>query len=287
MQAGPESPARNRQKAEQGDPETMPRRDPKKMSNHDLYEDSVQCPEADVQAIDRFYREINGRHPRVIKEDFCGTAAICAEWVRKRRSNSAVGVDLDRSTLEWGRKRHIEPLGIDADRVRLVLDDVRHVRSPRVDAVAALNFSYSTFKTRDELRGYFRAARRSLAPGGILVLDIFGGSEAQSLETEEKSKRNYTYIWDQVRFDPVTHETLFHIHFRFRDGTMRRRAFTYDWRLWTIPEVRELLAEAGFTWSRVYWEGTDRGTGGGNGVFRRVERAETTPGWIAYVTAGG
>ncbi len=257
------------------------------MCNHELYENSVQCPEADVQAIDRFYREVNGRHPRVMKEDFCGTAAICAEWVRRRRSNFAVGVDLDRSTLEWGRTRHIEPLGPDANRVRLILNDVRHVRSPRVDVVAALNFSYSAFKTREELRGYFRAARRSLTHDGILVLDIFGGSDAQSLETEEKPKRNYTYIWDQVRFDPVTHETLFHIHFRFRNGTMRRRAFTYDWRLWTIPEVREILAEAGFKWSRVYWEGTDRSTGEGNGVFRRVERAETTPGWIAYITAGG
>jgi SAM-dependent methyltransferase len=266
--------------------ERMAKKKPKKMNKHELYEESVQCPEADVQAFDRFYKEVNGRHPRSMKEDFCGTAAICAEWVKRRKSNIAIGVDLDRPTLDWGIKRHIKPLGPDAERVRLILDDVRNVQNPKVDVVAALNFSYFGFKTREALRDYFSKARKGLAPDGILVLDIFGGTESQSLDKEEKPKKGYTYIWDQARFDPITHETLFYIHFRFKDGSTRRRAFTYDWRLWTIPEVREILAEAGYRWSRVYWEGTDHDTGDGNGVFRRVERAVSSPGWIAYITAG-
>ena len=31
-------------------------------------------------------------------------------------------------------------------------------------------------------------------------------------------------------------------------------AFTYEWRLWAIPEVLEMLKEAGYAKSRVYWE---------------------------------
>ena len=47
-----------------------------------------------------------------------------------------------------------------------------------------------------------------------------------------------------------------------------------------------VLADAGFARSVVYWEGTDRRTRKGNGVFRRTSRTETCPSWIAYIVAG-
>jgi hypothetical protein len=147
------------------------------------------------------------------------------------------------------------------------------------------NFSYFVFKTREELRGYFRGVRASLASEGMLFLDIFGGWEAHSLDTEEKDLDDFTYVWDQVRYDPITHDTRFYIHFEFPDGTRMPRAFTYDWRFWTIPEVREILKEAGFEGTEVYWEGTERDTGDGNGVFRRAERTQNCAGWIAYIVA--
>ena len=64
-----------------------------------------------------------------------------------------------------------------------------------------------------------------------------------------------------------------------------RRAFTYDWRHWTIPEVREALLEAGFSRVDIYWEGTDRATGKGNDVYTVRKTAEPDPGWIAYLVA--
>ena len=75
----------------------------------------------------------------------------------------------------------------------------------------------------------------------------------------------------------------FCIHFRFKDGSALSRAFQYDWRLWTLPEIRELLIEAGFERADVYWEGTDKETGEGTDVYRRREHAESDPAWIAYV----
>ena len=48
-----------------------------------------------------------------------------------------------------------------------------------------------------------------------------------------------------------------HIHFEFTNGSRLKRAFTYEWRLWTLPEIRELLGEAGFSRSTVYWEDRD------------------------------
>jgi SAM-dependent methyltransferase len=253
---------------------------------HHLYEASVQCPEADVRFFDRIYREWNGTLPRSLREDFCGTAAIAAEWVRSRPENTAVGVDLHGPTLEWGRRVHIKPLGEAGSRLRILQADVRSVRRPESDLIAALNFSYFVFHTRKDLLRYFTTARTALAPRGLFILDIFGGWEAQALTTEKKRKRGFTYLWEQARFDPITNLTRFYIHFRFPDGTMMKRAFTYDWRLWTIPEIREVLQEAGFRRTRVYWEGTDHATGGGTGVFRRAERAVSTPGWVAYIVAG-
>jgi len=238
-----------------------------------------------VQFFHRVYRERNHRRPLLLREDFCGTAAIAAEWVRQDPQARALGVDLHAPTLRWGLEHNLAPLGPAAARVRLIEGDVRQVRRPAADVIAALNFSYFVFPTRAQLRSYFRSVRRSLTPGGLFVLDIFGGWEAQALTTETRRRGGFTYIWEQVSFDPLSHRVRFHIHFRLRGGRELRRAFTYDWRFWTIPEVRELLHEAGFGSAEVYWEGTERGTGKGNGVFRRIRKASSCPGWIAYIVA--
>jgi hypothetical protein len=62
-----------------------------------------------------------------------------------------------------------------------------------------------------------------------------------------------------------------------------RNAFLYDWRLWTLPELRELMYEAGFANVHVLWEGTDRKTRKGNGIFRRVDHGGNEKAWVAYV----
>jgi len=254
---------------------------------HWLYQEAVQSPEVHVAFFDRVYRRRNGRLPRLLKEDFCGTALLCAQWVKTRRDNAAVGVDLDADTLAWGRRHNVAPLEPEArTRVQLVRDDVRRVTRPRVDVVAALNFSYFEFKTRDALREYFAVARRSLRPGGVLVLDMYGGWEAQMGTTDKTRNRGFTYIWEQASYDPITHLTRFFIHFKhYASGRTIKRAFEYNWRQWTIPEVRELLSEAGFTGVDVYWEGFEKDTGEGNGIFTLARRAENCPGWIALLVA--
>ncbi|MBK8230920.1 MAG: class I SAM-dependent methyltransferase [Candidatus Eisenbacteria bacterium] len=261
-------------------PEEPPLRD-----RHRLYQLSVQCPEADVKFFTRIFRTLRGRIPLSLKEDFCGTAHLSGEWVRSLPERTAVGVDLDQPTLDWGRRYNLAKLGAAADRVTLIKDDVRHVREPRVDLVAAMNFSYFVFKQREELRGYFSSVKDSLKRDGVCIVDIFGGWEAQQLTTETKKLDGFRYQWQQAHFDPITHDTTFFIHFRFPDGSMIKRAFRYDWRFWTVPEVRELLAEAGFAHTEVYWEGTERDTGEGNGGFKPARQAKSCAGWIAYILA--
>jgi SAM-dependent methyltransferase len=257
---------------------------------HALYERAVQCAEAEVSFVNRVYTRLRGRPPRRLREDFCGTAAVCCEWVRKNPRNSAVGLDLDQPTLDWGREHNLAKLSpAQAARVELLRRDVLAPGDAiGMDAILAMNFSYWIFKERETLRRYFASVRRSLASKGIFCLDIYGGWEILKEQKDRRqigTKRSgFLYVWDQALTDPISHETLCHIHFRLRDGSWMRKAFTYDWRAWTIPEVRELLAEAGFKRSTVYWEGDDD-DGGGNGIFRPVKRAENCPSFIAYIVA--
>jgi hypothetical protein len=62
------------------------------------------------------------------------------------------------------------------------------------------------------------------------------------------------------------------------------KAFRYDWRLWILPEVQDLLQESGFSKVTVYWQGWDE-DGEPDGEFKPAERADADAGWICYLTA--
>lgn len=252
---------------------------------HDLYEQAVQAVDAEVEFLDETFRDLRGRDAISFREDFCGTASAACEWVRSRRDRYAIGVDNEPSVLEWGRKHRVGQLRKkDRPRVELLLDDVRTVETEPVDIVGAFNFSYYLFKTRDELRAYFSSVRETLNDDGIFFLDAFGGPEGISVQKEKTKLDGFTYIWDQAHFEPVTGRMVCHIHFKFPDGSKIKRAFTYDWRMWTLPEIRELLLEAGFRTARVYWEGEDE-DGEGNGEYTESETGDPDPAWVSYIVA--
>ena len=250
-----------------------------------LYLESVQEPDHEVSFMNRVYRSAYGSRPEILREDFCGTFAVCCSWVKSKSSRQAIGVDIDPEPLTWGREKILSTIGPKAQaRVQLLQEDVRSVQGPKADVLAAQNFSFCIFKTRQDLGTYFRAAYQNLKRKGVFVLDIMGGPETFEEDHEDVHKhKGFKYVWDQHRFDPITHHCTYFIHFRFKDGSTLNRAFQYDWRLWTLPEIRELLIEAGFERADVYWEDTDKETGEGTDVYRRREHAESDPAWIAYV----
>jgi SAM-dependent methyltransferase len=253
---------------------------------HDLYENSVQEPEADNDLIDQVWKELKGRLPSSIREDFCGTAACAVEWVKRRPDNTAIAIDLDPSVLEWGRKRLPRRLTVkQRSRLTLIQADVTTVETKQVDSVLAMNFSYYLFKTRPTLLAYFKRALKAIRPGGMMLLDAYGGSDSFLEMEEERDLDGFTYVWDQAHYNPINGDAINHIHYEFPDGTKMKRAFTYDWRLWTLPEIQELLLEAGFKKVNVYWEGVDEKTGEGDGDFKLSTRGDACEGWIAYIAA--
>jgi hypothetical protein len=153
-----------------------------------------------------------------------------------------------------------------------------------------MNFSYWCFKDRATLLRYFTLAHRTLAADGINFLDHYGGPDAIRELKERRpvgrknSKKAFTYIWDQASFNSITNESLCHIHFRLSDGSRLDKAFTYDWRVWSVPELRDILREAGFSKTTVYWEGDDA-KGGGDGEFTASEKGEACPSFVVYISA--
>ena len=252
---------------------------------HELYEKSVQNVEHEVEFLQSTFKNIRGRTAHLFREDFCGTASASCEWVRQGGDYQAIGVDIDPAVLEWGRQNRVSRLSAaDQARVGLIEGDVMSADTPPVDLMAAFNFSFFIFDTRDKLRAYFERAYAALKDDGVFFVDLFGGPEAQE-ETKEKTKyKRFTYIWHQAEFHPVTNYIRCHIHFRFKDGSKIKKAFTYEWRLWSAPEIREVLAEAGFRKSTLYWEGEDE-DGEGNGEFTPDEKGEADLAWIAYIVA--
>jgi SAM-dependent methyltransferase len=252
---------------------------------HELYEEAVQAVDGEIEYLVDTFKNLRGRDAISFREDFCGTASACCEWVRTDPRRHAVGVDIDESVLEWGRANRVGRLPeVDRARVKLLNDDVMNVVTEPVDVAVAFNFSYFFFKTRDQLRTYFARVREALKDDGLFFLDVFGGSEALVVQKEKTKFDDFTYVWDQAEIEPVTNRMVCHIHFKFPDGSKLKKAFSYEWRLWSIPELRELLDEAGYSKVRVYWEGEDE-DGEANGEFTETATGEPDPAWVAYIVA--
>ncbi|MFS4460955.1 class I SAM-dependent methyltransferase [Bdellovibrio sp. HCB2-146] len=249
---------------------------------YDLYRRAVQSAENDVQFLRDTYKELKGKSARVFREDFCGTFALSTEWIKLNPRHEAIGVDLDPEPMAYGKSHYFSKLKPEQQRrMKLIEGNVLDPNLPKSDIVAAMNFSYFCFKSRDLLKKYFANAYRSLNKDGIFLTDIFGGSQCYDAIEDTIKHDGFTYYWDQTNFDPVTNEALFHIHFRV-GGKKIEQVFTYDWRLWTISEIREVMHEVGFKKTHVYWEGTAK-DGSGDGNFTRVDHGEACESWIAYV----
>lgn len=253
------------------------------------YQKSVQAPDHEVDFFTRAYRDCFRRVPYSLREDFCGTFSVCCRWVASNKKRTAIGVDYCAQTLQWGKENNLTELDQDQQkRIRLIQQDVRKRNRPQVDVLAAQNFSFWIFKTRAEVVEYFKIARANLKREGIMVMDMMGGGECyteghKDKRTIKKGKKGFKYHWTQVSFNPINHDAEFNISFKFADGSWLKEAFVYRWRFWTIPEVREMLAEAGFSESYVYWdqeEDEDK-----DSVWKRDEVAASDPSWISYVVA--
>ena len=250
-----------------------------------LYEASVYDPDADHDFLIDTYKEKRGCRPLLLREDFAGTSLLSAMWVQRHRDSQAWAVDLDPEPLAWGKEQHLDNLNPqEQPRVTQVEANVLEVETPEVDALTAFNFSYWCFKDRVLMLDYFKKVHAILKDDGMFAIDLMGGPSSQSECEEEREEDGFDYVWEQENMCAITNDIKCYIHYKFNDGTKLEKAFTYDWRLWSLSELRDIMADAGFKSTDTYWEGTDE-DGEGDGNYTLETAAENEESWVAYLVA--
>lgn len=234
---------------------------PAALTKHDLYERCVQSPRHISPFIDAIY----GEPCRVLGEDFAGTAALSHDWVGRGEDRFAIATDLDADALSYHGEH---------DRINRLVADVMTIESP-CDALYVGNFSIGYWHTRSELVAYLKHAlarlrtsrerERPASPSPVFICDTYGGETAYQLsdvhrdhwidEGPHKGKR-VRYTWEQREADPLTGMVTNACHFRVDQGGVieleLEDAFVYRWRLWSVPELRDAMLEAGFAAVNVY-----------------------------------
>jgi hypothetical protein len=293
------------------------------LTRHDLYERCVQSPRHLVP----FLRAVHAGDPRVLGEDFAGTAALSILWADSSDDRRAVAIDLD-----------AEALGHHPEHPRVLRRcmDVMDADDP-ADVIFVGNFSIGYRRTRADLVAYLKHARgrltanapepgasatgRSLdapqdftrpvahAPGsvgsaaphdpGVFICDTYGGDSAfltgevhrdHWIPEGPHAGKRIRYTWEQRRADPLTGMVTDVLHFRVEKGGVIEQeifdAFVYEWRLWSVPELRDAMLDAGFATTEVYAKTADAMDEEGNAYVLPVEDAEELDDSFIVLVAG-
>ena len=254
-------------------------------SRYELYRACVQDPSRMVG----FVAATHGGEARVLREDFSGPASLSIAWAGLSAAHRAVAVDVDPEPLAFARERLVSVGAELAGRVELVCADVRAAKH-RADCVALLNFAVCELHERAALVGYFAHLRACLRPGGVVVLDIYGGENAwtpgrTSTHARLDDGRRVGYTWRQVDADARTGMVRNAIDFRVGAARLEK-AFEYYWRLWSIAELRDALIDAGLGAVEVHDRLGVAQRGDGGLVVRAMDRDDRLEGdWVAYVVA--
>lgn len=261
---------------------TVPRPDSnqpaRELDKFDLYTLCAQAPPRQVA----FLRAVHGGLPKsggVLREDFSGPGALCAEWV-KTPGCTAVAVDRDPAPLA-------KLDGVCG--VRAVRADVFDA-ADRADLIVSTNYAVCELHERARLVEYLRLTRERLNPGGVFVADLYGGPDALTPGQFEHSVRGpagekIAYMWQQVEAAPLTARVRNAMHFQVKAKGAKTRtlenAFEYDWRLWTVPELDDALREAGFGAVEIYDRLGDAVDGDGNVYVQPV--TDGVPSEVSFV----
>jgi len=252
-----------------------------------LYETAVQNPAWQMKYLSLFHRGLTGRTALSMREDFCGSGKISCEWVKKSPKHTAVGLDLDPEPLEYAERVNRTALSSGAqNRVRFLKQDVLQSTREKFDLIGAHNFSFFTFHDRPTLLRYARSVHQSLKKQSTFFMEMAGGPVFQDPSSEKTTVQvpgvgKVQYLWEHHEYDPILGMNDYSIHFKLPRQAWWNDVFRYHWRLWGIREVREILAEAGFSRSVVLWP-VD-GSRGEAGVYSEREITENYDVWVCYV----
>ncbi len=255
-----------------------------RLGKYSLYELCVQTPARDVQLVRAMHGGVyDGSPAMILGDDFCGSSLMSWEWVSLEEGASAVATDRDPEAIAHVRTH---------PRVRSRCMSVMDVRD-EADAICALNYAACELHARRDLVAYLAHARSRLLPGGVFVCDIYGGASAWE-EGEFEGEfagpggERVIYTWAQESADPTTGMVNNAIHFGVEAGRERyrlERAFEYEWRLWSVAELREAMQDAGFARTEVFLRDQHGIDGEGSIICLPAERGDLGESYQVYVAA--
>lgn len=261
------------------------------MSPLDCYELCVQSP----RHVTRLLRHLHARAqpgfdpqaptlddsgaswPVVLREDFAGTAAVSRRWVSEAHARGlsarSIAIDSHEPTLQHAREQ-AHAAGV-PDHIEFIRDDaVAAPVQPRdaCDVIFVGNFSIGYIHDRRDLVAYLSRSRQRLAlgnagfGGGVFVCDIYDSPNKYTLgmvhrRHPSRGRELIHYTWEHRSADVLTAMVQNAIHFRIEvDGIIEHEmfdAFVYNWRLWSLVELRDAMHEAGFSCVEVFAEVSD------------------------------
>ncbi|CAH1452437.1 unnamed protein product [Lactuca virosa] len=269
-------------------------------SKFSLYQQSVQSPKGDISYLQKFFLTyVGGRAPLHLQEDFCGTALLSTEWLRSDSRRTAVGLDLDVEALDWCMENNVNKVGADLSS-RIVLFH-GNVLQPQEALLVKSSFqnTMNNVTLEDDENGIESVANSEKLPPrdivcGIFVMDLYGGTSSECELRMQRKFPNFTYTWEQAGFDIIQRKTRISLHFTLQKHQKKklRHAFSYSWRLWSLPEIKDCMEEAGFRsihfWIRQMPDSENiksiEGFGGGKDVkYEEVTNFQQKDSWNAYI----
>lgn len=247
----------------------------------DLYRLAVQHPLAEVAFAEHVWAMLHGNdsEPLLLREDFAGTCAVAAAWTQSDPDRQAMAIELDEPTAAWAADRFDDP------DLHIVVADVMDVDEPAVEVTLALNFSVLIYHDEAGLLGYLEHALAGLVPGGLLIMDIFGGPgvgepsvQSRRIDPDEGGFEAFTYRWEQRGLDGQTGRIDCRIHFGLGYDHRLENAFVYDWRLWGPGQIIDLARQAGFENASLWWKDPLE-----PGRYQAVQEVPTDRDWVGYV----
>lgn len=219
----------------------------------------------------------------VLREDFAGSAALARAWADRSGKHTAFAIEKDKEVASY--------VGVHP-RVKAVVADATRCKQ-QADIIAATNFPLGYLHNRKALVAYLSHARKCLRKGGVFFADMYGGDGVFTPQTQKRVLRStivgrFTYEWQQVEASSASGlvKNAIHFHVGLRSGLRLENAFTYHWRLWSLPELRDAMAEAGFKKVQVFDRLADAIDEEGNAYITPLETGEAMDAtWVAYVSA--
>jgi SAM-dependent methyltransferase len=135
--------------------------------------------------------------------------------------------------------------------VAFVVGDMREPPcASSFDAVTVLSQSFGLFGPEDDV-AVLRAVRAALRPGGRFLLDLNDPSDL------EMTKRDWYvlddgYMLSKVEYDPVTCIRTNSFRFIDADGRVNVPNEPERIRIYSLPELRQMIASAGLTLDAVF-----------------------------------